>query len=258
MRLQDQVAIVTGGGGSIGSAIAKRMHENGAKVAISDLNAKGAADAAGRISPEGDVASFAHDVTSPESWRTLVDQVSERFGKVDVLVNNAGVGANQGQPFESISYEEWKRVMAVNLDGTFLGIGAVTQAMRDAGGGAIVNIASVAGFIGTMGGAAYGTSKGAVTTLTKQAAYSFAIHGYNIRVNAIHPGYCWTELIRARALEQYGSEGKALEALSAIAPTGRIAEPDDVAWAAVYLASTESKHVTGAEIVVDGGQLCKP
>jgi NAD(P)-dependent dehydrogenase (short-subunit alcohol dehydrogenase family) len=256
MRVRDKVALVTGAVGAIGFAIGTRLAQNGAHVVLTDIDGSAVRDKAAALSEMGfKVVGLEHDVTREDSWSAAFKHTVETFGKLDILVNNAGVAGRTGQPFDAIEYTDWRNVMSVNLDGVFLGTKGAVQIMKTTGGGAIVNIASIAGFIGTGGGAAYGTSKGALRSLTKQVAYSCAKHKYNIRVNSIHPGYVWTDLIKVPSIAHFGSEEAALQALSQNVPLGRVGEPDDVAWAVVYLASDEARHVTGADLVVDGGVL---
>src|SRR5205085_2308548 len=185
----------------------------------------------------------------------VVKGVVERQGRLDVLVNNAGISSGVGQTFDAIRLEDWRKVMRVNLDGVFIGMRECIKVMKDSGGGSIVNIGSVAGYVGTQGGAAYGTSKGALRTLTRQAAWSCAKHKYGIRVNVVHPSYVWTPLVEKMAIAKYGSKEAAIEALAANSLLGRLNEPDDVAFAVLFLASDESRQVTGIDLVVDGGQL---
>jgi len=256
MRLNHKVAVITGAAGGIGFGIALRMAESGAAVVLADLDGAAAQRKASSLRERGLQARAATlDVCSESSWQALTDDVTANEGRMNILVNNAGVGARIGQPFDAIEFDDWRNVMSVNLDGVFLGCRAAVRAMKSTGGGSIVNIASVAGFKGTTGGAAYGASKGGVRTLTKQVAYSCAKHKYGIRVNSIHPGYVWTDLVRERAIRQHGSEEAALRALTDSSPLGRLATPDDIAWAAVYLASDEASLVTGADLVIDGGGL---
>lgn len=256
MRLKNKVALVTGAAGGIGSAIAHRMAESGALVVLADLNATAAEDKAAQLRHMGLQAhGCALDVSDEAHWPSVLDAIVADHGQLDILVNNAGVAARTGQPFDNIAFDDWRRVMSVNLDGVFLGCRAAVKVMKQRRSGSIVNIASVAGFKGTRGGAAYGTSKGAVRTLTKQVAFSCGKHQYGIRVNSIHPGYVWTDLVKDGAIREYGSEEAAMRALSASVPLGQLSFPDDIAWAAVYLASDEARMVTGADLVVDGGAL---
>ena len=256
MRLQDKIALVTGGAGGIGSGIAKRLAENGARLVITDLDRKSGETVVNTLRASGAEAIFLeHDVSSEQSWIGVIAASVKRYGRVNVLVNAAGVFNRVSQPFDAITFEEWRRIMSVNLDGTFLGTRCGVEAMKKTGGGSIINIASTAGHIGTKGGAAYGASKGGVRILTVQAAYSCAKHGYNIRINSISPGYVWTPAIEEKVIAEHGSREAALKAVAARNPLGRVAEPDDVAWAVVYLASEESRMVTATDLVIDGGML---
>lgn len=253
-RVDGKVALVTGGAGGIGQAIARRLGQEGAKLMVSDLDPRAGAAAAEALARDGLEATFVqHDVAEEASWASATLAAREAYGKLDILVNNAGVGSSAPGGIEEVSYEEWRRVMRVNLDGVFLGMKAGVVAMKE-GGGAIVNIGSVAGFIGTRGGPAYGTSKGALRTLTRQVATSCARLGYRIRVNCIHPCYVWTSMAEqiAAGLAPAGGER---EALTELHPFKRVGEPDDVAWGVVYLASDEANLITGTDLVMDGGLL---
>jgi 3(or 17)beta-hydroxysteroid dehydrogenase len=256
LRLAGKVALVTGGAGGIGSGIVERLAESGAKVMASDLR-----DSAGRALEERlgraghEVAFVKHDVTEEESWSSAIEAVMTRYRKLDVLVNAAGTFAKISQPIDDIPLQEWRRVQSVNLESVFLGIRFGIATMKKSGGGSIVNIASTAAFIGTRMGAAYGASKGGVRSLTKQAAFSCARHGYKIRVNAISPGYIWTPDIEANLLAEHGSREAALAVVASRNPLGLVGNPDDVAWATVYLASDESRMVNAIDLVIDGGML---
>jgi NAD(P)-dependent dehydrogenase (short-subunit alcohol dehydrogenase family) len=256
-RVANKVALITGAIGGIGEAIARRLAENGAAVVLTDIDAAGGASAVDALRANGADAMFIrHDVSSEPSWVETMAAALAWKGKVDVLVNNAGVASNFPKTFEEIALDEWHRVLKVNLDGTFLGIKHGIIAMRERGGGSIVNVASVAGYIGTPGGASYGTSKGAIRTLTKHAAASCARQKLGIRVNSIHPSNIWTPLVAKFALAQHGSEAAAKEAVAARHPFGALGEPDDVAWLAVYLAADESKLMNGSDLIIDGALLC--
>jgi NAD(P)-dependent dehydrogenase (short-subunit alcohol dehydrogenase family) len=256
-RLQGKVALVTGAVGGIGEAIALRLAESGAAVLLTDIDVAGGTATAQRFADAGHRARYiAHDVSNEASWTAVMAEAVEWQGKVDVLVNNAGVASNFPKTFEEIALDEWQRVMRINLDGTFLGIKHGITAMKERGGGSIINIGSVAGYIGTPGGASYGTSKGAIRTLTKHAAAACARLKYGIRVNAIHPSNIWTPLVARFAQAQHGTVEAAKEAVAARHPYGRLGEPDDVAWLVVYLAADESRLMTGSDLLIDGGQLC--
>lgn len=256
MRLKEKVALVTGAAGGIGAGIAQRMAESGAHVVLADLDLASTQAKAEELRNAGlAVSGLALDVSNEAQWTSALASVMEAHGRLDILVNNAGVSARTGQPFDAITFDDWQRVMSVNLNGVFLGCKAAVQVMKDRRAGSIINIASVAGYKGTRGGAAYGTSKGAVRTLTKQAAFSCAKHGYGIRVNAIHPGYVWTDMVKVAMVREFGDEAAAIKALSSASPLGQLILPDDIAWAAVYLASDEARMVTGSDLVIDGGGL---
>jgi len=255
-RLAGKVALVTGGAGGIGSRIVERMAECGAKVMATDIREETGRFLQERLLRSEHIVAFAaHDVTREDSWVTAIGAVRDRFGKLDVLVNAAGTFAKISQPIDNIPFDEWRRVQSINLDSVFLGIRFGVEAMKATGGGSIINIASTAAFIGTRMGAAYGASKGGVRSLTKQAAISCARHGYNIRVNAISPGYIWTPDIEANLIAEHGNRDAALKLVASRNPLGLIGYPDDVAWAVIYLASDESRMVNAIDLVIDGGML---
>lgn len=254
-RVEGKIAFITGGAGGIGRAIGLRLGENGARIMLSDRDEAAAAQAAEELRAKDiEADSVVHDVSDEKSWADSLEATERKFGKIGIMVNNAGVSAAPTSGFEDIGLEDWRRVMRINLDGVFLGTRSAIRSMKDSGGGSIVNIGSVAGYVGTPGGAAYGTSKGSLKTLTKHAAASCAKLGYKIRVNCVHPCYVWTPLVSAMAEKRFGADG-ARAALEALHPFGKLGEPDDVAWAVVYLASDESKLVTGSDLLVDGGML---
>ena len=254
-RVEGKVAIVTGGTGGIGRAIGLRLGEQGAKLVLTDVDATHSDAALAALAAEGIEAMFApHDVRDEASWQAVIAQTLARFGRLDVLVNNAGVAGPPPDSFEDISFDDWRRIMSVNLDGVFLGMRQAVIAMKGTGGGSIVNIGSIAAYIGTPGGAAYGSSKGGVRTLTKQAAVACARKGYNIRVNAIHPCYIWTPLAEKAATARWG-KNQAAQGMRDLHPFKVLGEPDDVAYTVLFLASDESRLVNGTDIVVDGALL---
>jgi 3alpha(or 20beta)-hydroxysteroid dehydrogenase len=245
-RLDGKVAIVTGGARGIGAAEATRFVAEGARVIVADVLDDEAAAVAGRL---GDAAAAVHlDVTDPESWNSAVATAVDRFGHLDTLVNNAGI-VRVGL-IESMTVEDFRAVLEVNLVGTFLGIQAVVPALRDAGGGSIVNTSSTAGFLGYTGLGAYGASKFGVRGLTKTAAQELG--GAGIRVNSIHPGGTDTPMVN--------SETFRLDPQTAFVgqPIARIGQPEEIAALAVFLASDESSFSTGAEFIADGGALSGP
>lgn len=254
-RLKGKVALVTGGARSLGKAQCILLAKEGAKVVVTDLLEVEGENTADEIAEGGGGAVFMKlDVTKPDQWKNVIQQVLDLFFRLDVLVNNAGVGASNS--VEDASIEEWNWILNVNLTGVFLGTKYGIEAMKKGGGGSIINISSIQGLIGDPIQAAYNASKGGVRLFTKSAALHCGRSGYNIRVNSIHPAYIWTPMVEEFTKSDnfkkvYGQDGKA--ALERLHPIGRIGEPDDVAYGVLYLASDESKFVTGTELIIDGG-----
>lgn len=249
-RVRNKVALVTGAGLGLGRASAMMLAREGARVIVTDLREQEGADTADAIVSAGGEAMFlAHDVAKEEDWRKVVSATVKRFGGFDVLVNNAGVV--QAGTVEDTTLEQWRWLMSINLDGVFLGVKYAVGAMKERGG-SIINISSIEGLIGDPNLAAYDASKGGVRLLTKSAALYCARAGYKIRVNSVHPGYIWTPMVEAYVTGQ-ADPVKAKAEIAALHPLGHIGDPDDVAFGVVYLASEESKFVTGAELVIDGG-----
>lgn len=249
-RVKDKVVIITGAAGGLGRAMALLLANEGAKVAVTDINEVSGKEVVEEIMREGGEAIFMkHDVTSERDWREVVEKTLAEFGKLDILVNNAGV--LYSKKIEDISLEEWRWLMSINLDGVFLGTKYAIGAMKRGGGGSIVNISSAAGIIGTLDDtSAYCASKGAVRLFTKSAALEFSKAGYdyNIRVNSIHPGAVETKMtdymLKDKTLRKRQEDRH---------PIGYLGKPVDIAYAVLYLASDESRFVTGAELVIDGG-----
>lgn len=245
-RVDDKTAIVTGGAKGIGRASAIMLAEEGARVAVTDIDEDAGAETVEAITENGGTAAFfEHDVSDETDWERVVAAVQEDFGDPNILVNNAGI--YRIEPLEETSVEDWNHLMDINVMGVFLGMKHCAPLMRDEGNGSIINLSSVAGLVGFANHACYGASKGAVRTMTKDAAMEFAPDG--VRVNSIHPAYIDT------GMADYGAEMQdaTKEELDAMHPIGHMGEPDDVAYAVVYLASEEAKFVTGAELVLDGG-----
>ena len=250
-RVKDKVALITGGAKGIGEACARLFANEGAAVAISDIDIGRGSSLAEEINCGGGAAMFVeHDVGDESVWRRVIDETLERFGRLHVVVNNAGLGI--GGDVEHATLDEWRRLMRVNLDGVFLGTKYGVQTIRKFGGGSIVNLSSIEGLVGDPNLAAYNSSKGGVRLLTKSAALYCAKAGYNIRVNSVHPGYIWTPMVE-NYLKASGDVEAGRRALNAMHPVGHIGEPIDVAYGVLYLASDESKFVTGTELVIDGG-----
>ena len=246
MRLAGKVALISGGARGMGAAEAAMFCGEGASVVIGDvLDAEGK-KIESEISGKGGRIAYIHlDVTSEADWQAAVDLAVRRFGKLDVLVNNAGIGAH-GR-VEDTSADAWDRVMAINAKGVFLGTKAVIPAMRRAGGGSIINISSQLGLVGSDHTSPhYSASKGAVRLLTKTTAVQYAREG--IRVNSVHPGPIATPMTAARR-----SDPAHNAMMVSRIPLGRYGEANEVAYGVVYLASDESSFVTGSELVIDGG-----
>ncbi len=245
-RLEGKRAVVTGAGAGIGRAIAIRLSSEGARVALADLD-EGAAE---RVAGKLDAKTLARgtDVTRAEEVEALVQSVVERWGGLDVMVNNAGVGVAGTTP--ETSEEDWERLMAVNLKGTFLGIKYAIPAMRDSGGGSIVNISSVAALVGIPDRAAYSATKGGILALTRAAAIDHV--GEGVRVNCIAPGTVDTPWV-GRITAGYDDPEEARARMEARQPHGRFVTPEEIAAMAAYLASDESASCIGACMVVDGG-----
>ena len=250
-RVAGKIAIVSGAAAGIGRATALRLAEEGAKIYLGDIDRTGAESCAADIRARGGEA-FPHalDVAEEADWRRIINATVERFGGLDILVNNAGIAFAAG--LEETTTEQWRRIMAVNVDSVFFGCKFALPAMRESGGGAIVNISSILGLVGSPVQAAYGATKGAVRLFTKGVALECAEAGWNIRVNSVHPAYIRTPMVE-RYAETWGSLKKGLEALGDLHPIGRVGEAEEVANAVLYLASDEAKFVTGAELLIDGG-----
>ncbi|MBM3557286.1 MAG: glucose 1-dehydrogenase [Alphaproteobacteria bacterium] len=247
-RFKDKVALVTGGASGIGRAAARLLALEGALVVIADLDAAVGQKAAEAIGPSARFQSL--DVASEASWQEAVDATIAAWGRLDVLVNSAGWVLAKN--LEKTTLEEWRRQMAVNLDGVFLGTKAAILAMKATGGGAIVNIASIQARSGVHTAAAYCASKGGVTAFTRAAALHCARYGLGIRVNAVLPGYTETPMVEGLATAR-GDRERNRAAFIDLHPIGRLAQPEEIAAGVLYLASDDARFVTGTELVIDGG-----
>lgn len=244
-RLAGKVALITGAASGIGRATAALFHAEGAKVAATDRNEAGLATLGG----DADLV-LPQDVTDEARWREVVGQVLAAFGKLDILVNSAGV-AKLGS-IETASLDDWRFMNAVNVEGTFLGCREAVRAMKETGGGSIVNLSSVAGVIGDAASAGYCASKGAVRMLTKSAALHCARAGHKIRLNSVHPSFAETPMV-LEGIARASNPERVRQGLERAAPMGRMGKPEEVANTILFLASDESSFITGAEIMVDGG-----
>lgn len=244
-RVEGKVALVTGGALGMGRTHSLLLAREGARVVLTDIN-----EAAGKATVEeinkegGEAVFFRHDVASSDDWQRVVAGAIERFGKIDVLVNNAGILIMK--PLEETSDAEWDQTFGINAKGTFYGCKYVLPGMQKAGKGSIINISSIYGLVGAPSAAAYQASKGAVRLLTKAAAVDLA--KYNIRVNSIHPGVIVTEMTRNLL-----ASPEITKVLLGTTILGRPAQPEEVSAAVLFLASDEASFMTGSEMVVDGG-----
>jgi NAD(P)-dependent dehydrogenase (short-subunit alcohol dehydrogenase family) len=236
VRLNGKIAVVTGAASGIGRAISELFAEEGAVVYATDIVFPG------KSTESKNIIRIQHDVSDEDQWRALVSRVEAEQGRLSVLVNNAGIVGSY-DPIDCVSMETYLQVVAVNQHGPFFGIRTCVPLIKKSGGGSIVNVSSIWGLIGAVGVAAYQASKGAVTCMTKNAALTYAPL---IRANSIHPGIIRTAIIERQdpAMNQVIVDDT---------PLKRMAEPREVAYAALYLAGDEAAFVTGAELVIDGG-----
>ena len=247
MRLKDKIAIVTGAGHGMGEAEARLFAKEGARVVVADILRDEAERVAADIRAEGGEAHAARiDVTQEPQWVELIESTVKRLGRLDILVNNAGIsGSSVGDPD---ALAGWERIIAVNQTSVFLGTKLGAHAMAKSGGGSIVNISSILGFVGSAGGhPGYAASKGAVRIYTKAAAVRYGPSG--VRVNSVHPGYMPPMLNATNANERADK--------IAMTPLRRLGRPIEVAYGVLFLASDEASFITGAELVIDGGFLAQ-
>lgn len=247
-RVAGKVALITGGASGIGFAAANLLLDEGAKVVLTDREQAMAGSALAPLRERASVRGL--DVTREVDWIAVTDAVAAEFGRIDIVVNCAGVALLKD--IEATTLDEWRALMAVNLDGTFLGCKHAVRVMKDRGGGSIVNMSSVAGIVGAANLAAYSASKGGVRLLTKSVALHCARKGYNIRCNSVHPSFAETPMLQAM-IERARDPQKMAASFAGAAPLGRLARPIEIAQAILFLASDESAFTTGAEVVVDGG-----
>ncbi len=247
--LENKVAIVSGGASGIGAGIAKLFVDSGCCVIIADIDETAGSDLASQL---GDLAQYSYlDVKEESSWATLFDKAKQKWGDIDILVNNAGIGS--AESIEDVSMDVWHEIIAINATGVFLGCRVAIRHMKESGvKGSIINISSALGLRPLSSTPAYGASKAAVVNLTKSTALHCAENGYDIRCNAINPGFIRTPLLD-NALDVAEDPAGMLKGYSDLHPVGYIGDIQDVASAALFLAGDNSKFVTGISMPVDGG-----
>lgn len=249
-RVEGKVALITGGASGLGAESARRLAREGAAVMLTDLAADAGLALADEIAAAGGRAAFlTQDVTEPDRWAEVVAETRGRFGGIDVLVNSAGVADGGGGLLE-VTYEAWKRMLSINLDGVFLGMRAVAPVMVEAGRGSIINLSSILGKVGLPGAPAYCASKGGVLMLTKSSALELAPLG--VRVNSVHPGFIDTPMV-ANVIRNSENSNEMRDGIISRHPMGRLGAAREIADGIVFLASDESSFMTGGELVIDGG-----
>lgn len=254
-RVQNKVAVVTGGALGIGEATCRLLAQEGARVAVTDIQDEPGQAVVEQIQRQGGTAQYWHlDVVNEEQVQQVMTEVEASFGSLDVLVNNAGI-AGTDKPTHELTQQEWEQVININVTGVFLCTKHALPAMRRAGGGSIVNLSSIYGIISAPDIPPYHASKGAVRSMTKTDALLYA--GDRIRVNSVHPGFIWTPLVEDLANRSAEGPEAFRQRLTEAHPVGHPGEPDDIGWGIVYLASDESKFVTGSELVIDGGYTAR-
>ena len=252
-RVEGKIAVISGGASGIGKSCAERLAEEGALVVVTDVQQELGEQTVQGIGANGGRAAFlAHDVTDEAAWAEVIERVVAEHGGLHILVNNAGIGI--GGSIIEMPLSEWQRQQAINLDGVFLGVKHAIPAMRNSGGGSIINMSSVAGLKGSPNLAAYNATKGGVRLFTKGVALECAHQGWPIRVNSVHPGIIDTpiwETARPVLADQDRIDPQALAEVAV--PGGRLGCPRDIANGVLFLASDDSSYVTGTELVIDGG-----
>ncbi len=249
-RVQGKVALITGGASGLGAESARRLAREGATIVLTDMIAEAGQAVADEILAEGHTAIFmAQDVTDEARWGEVVRSTLTRFGRLDVLVNSAGISGGGG-PLLEVTFEAWRNMISINLDGTFLGMKAVAPSMVEAGRGSIINLSSILGKVGVAGGPAYCASKGGVLMLTKATALELAPLG--VRVNSVHPGFIETPMV-LNMLHAADDGNARRDGIISRHPMGRLGVAREIADGIVFLASDESSFMTGAELVIDGG-----
>ncbi|MFA5362944.1 MAG: SDR family NAD(P)-dependent oxidoreductase [Candidatus Omnitrophota bacterium] len=257
-RLEGKVSIITGAASGIGEAAAVLFAQEGCTVIAADIAVEQGGRVSGAIKGNGGACEFIeHDAANEDSWKELVAETMNRYGRLDILVNSAGIGF--AKAIVDMSYDEWQKVMKVNLDSVFLGLKYCVGAIRKNGrGGAIINVSSAAAIVAVPGASAYCASKAGMLFLTKSAALESAAAKDGIRINSVLPGSVDTPLWKKsnwwREFSQsHGGDDKAMEFMAGGLPLKRMAKPEEIASGILYLASEESTYVTGTELVIDGG-----
>ena len=250
-RVKDKVAIITGAASGLGFAAARMLLEEGAKVILTDVNREVLDSMSERLSDfsKSQFQAIFHDVTQEESWIELINKTENDHGKINILVNSAGISL--GADVVSTDFDIWKKVHQVNLDSVFLGCKYAVPVMGKYGHGSIVNISSISGIVAGWNTAAYNSSKAGVRLLSKSVALFCAKKGFEVRCNSIHPAFVNTPILDP--IKQAFGADEAVAKLARQIPMNKIGDTDDVSYAILYLASDESKFMTGAEIVLDGG-----
>ena len=250
-RVEGKAAIITGAASGLGFAAAQKLLEEGAKVMLSDINEEVINSMSERLSQfsQTQFSTCIHDVTNEDSWIELIDKTEKDFGKINILVNSAGISL--GADIVSTDFEIWKKVHEVNLDSVFLGCKYAIPKMSAHGHGSIINISSISGIVAGWNTAAYNSSKAGVRLLSKSVALYCAKKGYDVRCNSLHPAFVNTPILDP--LKQAFGADEAVAKLARQIPMNKIGDTDDVSYAILYLASDESKFMTGTEIVLDGG-----
>jgi len=257
-RVKGKGVLITGAAGGLGQAMALRLLEEGASVALTDLDTAAVEALRDRLLADhpGRVFAFTHDVAREEDWVRVVAEATEDMGGLSVLINNAGIGGEMAYA-EADTLENWRKVQAVNIESIMLGCKHAMPHLRASAPASIINISSVAGLAAAPGMGAYNATKAAVWMYTKTIALEAAKQNWNVRCNSVHPVFIKTPILDPFIAMAGGDEAKAHERLTRGIPMKRIGEPDDVAWCVVYLASDESKFVTGSEFKIDGGMLAQ-
>jgi NAD(P)-dependent dehydrogenase (short-subunit alcohol dehydrogenase family) len=254
-RVKDKAIIVTGGSLGIGKEACIKLAEEGAHVAITDIMDDEGKELEEQIKSNAGSARYWHmDVSDESEVKKVFSEVNKAFGKIDVLVNNAGIsGVNK--PTHEIDLPDWEKVVKVNINGVFLCTKHVIPYMQENGKGSIINLSSIYGIVSSPDVPPYHASKGAVRLMSKTDALFYAKD--KIRVNSVHPGFIWTPMVENFIEKSEGGKEANKKGLEDLHPLGHVGEPEDIAYGILYLASDESKFITGSELVIDGGYTCK-